>query len=42
MGKDTGLGKRRAPNLLLSGAQKFVPDAEQPTRALDIGVTIEK
>ena len=40
--QDADLRKLRAPELLLSAAQKFVPDAELPTWDLDNGFTICK
>jgi hypothetical protein len=40
--QDADLWKHRAPDLLLSAAQNFVPDAELPTRDLDNGITICK
>jgi hypothetical protein len=40
--QDEDLWKRRAPDLLLNAAQKFVLNAELPTRDLDNGVTICK
>ena len=42
VGKVADLGKFWAPDLLLSVTQKFVPDAEQPTRDIDNGVGNDK